>query len=314
MKKDDLWEAWVGRRTKDGIEIAFGHHRLAAAIELFGKNHKVSVQIAEDDSDGAMKRKLVNENNKKNQAPAERIASVVLIRKHLIAHPEDCVIPAPSAGMTSKQKSGASRHEHGSSACISAFLGSEGWSERTVAELLDLEENADLSLIAMTAPPTGSRDGGHGRRKGELSQRMLRELKSLPKQVQKAVGPVIADSEADVGEVRRITDEIKRTKDVTPKQAARIARDMSSACIEVDAEETADFVKQFNGSVHLRSISKSVLSETIHTAEEIVASGHRTLAMKRHPDHGGTEREMQILNSAAQWLRTLIKENKAWQS
>jgi len=39
--KTSFWEQWVVRKNGDGYEIAFGHHRLAAAIELFGKNYEV---------------------------------------------------------------------------------------------------------------------------------------------------------------------------------------------------------------------------------------------------------------------------------
>src|SRR5262245_41870460 len=38
-------------------------------------------------------------------------------------------------------------------------------------------------------------------------------------------------------------------------------------------------------------------------AAEIVSAGYRTLALKYHPDHGGTHADMTKLNAARDWLR-----------
>ena len=52
-------------------------------------------------------------------------------------HPEACKAIHPTVGqMTSKQKSGEARHEHGSVSCVVAFLGEENWSHRKVGDLL----------------------------------------------------------------------------------------------------------------------------------------------------------------------------------
>jgi hypothetical protein len=43
------------------------------------------------------------------------------------------------------------------------------------------------------------------------------------------------------------------------------------------------------------------------TAAEIVEAGYRTLAKQRHPDHGGTQEAMQILNATVACLRRIIR-------
>lgn len=42
------------------------------------------------------------------------------------------------------------------------------------------------------------------------------------------------------------------------------------------------------------------------TAEEIITAGYRQVALRRHPDHGGTHDEMLAVNAAADWLRRQI--------
>src|SRR5579862_7619144 len=62
IETTSLWEQWVVRKNKDGdLELAFGHHRLQAAIELFGKSKEVSVQLERYD-DATMLKAMANEN------------------------------------------------------------------------------------------------------------------------------------------------------------------------------------------------------------------------------------------------------------
>ena len=47
--------------------------------------------------------------------------------------------------------------------------------------------------------------------------------------------------------------------------------------------------------------------EVCTMATEIVAVGYRKLAHIHHPDHGGDGRAMQMLNTAAEWLRRVTR-------
>jgi hypothetical protein len=49
-----------------------------------------------------------------------------------------------------------------------------------------------------------------------------------------------------------------------------------------------------------------VSGEVLRVAREVVDAGNRALAKSRHPDCGGTEESMQLLNAAVNWLRTEI--------
>jgi pyrimidine deaminase RibD-like protein len=45
--------------------------------------------------------------------------------------------------------------------------------------------------------------------------------------------------------------------------------------------------------------------EVKYIAREIIATGYRALALKRHPDKGGSHQEMLALNHAHEWLKEL---------
>ena len=56
------------------------------------------------------------------------------------------------------------------------------------------------------------------------------------------------------------------------------------------------FLEEHPGSVNPRLV------------DEIVGAGLRSLAKKFHPDHGGSHEQMQMINVAADWLRSQARE------
>lgn len=42
-------------------------------------------------------------------------------------------------------------------------------------------------------------------------------------------------------------------------------------------------------------------------AEELIQHGYRAVAKKYHPDHGGSNRQMQRVNAVVEWLRKIIR-------
>ncbi len=61
-KTVDLWPSIIARKVKSGYEIAFGHHRRAAAIELWGEDQEVDVIVMDLDND-QMLVMMANENS-----------------------------------------------------------------------------------------------------------------------------------------------------------------------------------------------------------------------------------------------------------
>jgi hypothetical protein len=46
-------------------------------------------------------------------------------------------------------------------------------------------------------------------------------------------------------------------------------------------------------------------------ASALVDAGHRALARRHHPDAGGETRTMQLVNAAAEWLRSVVQKAAA---
>jgi hypothetical protein len=78
-----------------------------------------------------------------------------------------------------------------------------------------------------------------------------------------------------------------------------------------------DFMKKFMEEIRrskqyprqamkFQGVPEAVLKE----AEEVVNDGLRARALKKHPDHGGSQEEMQLLNAAVSWLRLVVEKEK----
>ena len=114
----------MARINKEGdAEIAFGHHRHAVALSLFGKNHQASVQM-EDYTDDQMLKAMANENADDETSVGEQRDTIAYVSKFLTDHSEEC-----PRGAT---------HAHGP-ACISVFLGGDNWPVARVAAFLQID-------------------------------------------------------------------------------------------------------------------------------------------------------------------------------
>lgn len=57
-------------------------------------------------------------------------------------------------------------------------------------------------------------------------------------------------------------------------------------------------------------LQNGVPTLVIKMAQEIIDAGLHALALKKHPDHGGTQEDMQALNAAVAWLRLVVEKEK----
>jgi hypothetical protein len=90
------------------------------------------------------------------------------------------------------------------------------------------------------------------------------------------------------------------------KAATTCARGGASAYVSEDTiKRLLDSLKNAPPPPALSRRGK-VSAQVIQVAREVVSVGLRTLAAKRHPDHGGSHEEMQTLNRAAEWVKLLI--------
>ncbi len=329
IQSTTLWEQWVVRETiDDKYEMAFGHHRLQAAINLFGKKHEVSVQV-EDYDDALMLKSLANENAEDDRATTIR-DTLLVARKFLIEHPEKCVLApgvmAPSASTNSKAREGCKIGDHGSSACISHFLSDRAWSERTIREYLGIAED-----VADYVANNGST---HPERQNKIPLKAAVAISQLPtKEIRQATVSAVKEANKDQNEpvitakdVKRIVDSARSApvpqqkkiiqQEVKKHVAAKKVSYFTPSKVSVKDIDT-DFLKDFMDEIrrskqYPRQAVKfnQVPGSVIKIANEVIDAGLRSLALKKHPDHGGTQEEMQALNAAVAWLRLVVEKEK----
>ena len=114
-----------------------------------------------------------------------------------------------------------------------------------------------------------------------------------------------AEAEKAAKEKQRAADKAKKEmEDKAEREAAdkakREAKDKAEREAE-DKEEAAFIVQQRE--------RKRIEAATIAFMYEMVSSGKKALAQKHHPDHGGSNADMILINAAAIRLNTIIKEN-----
>jgi len=114
-----------------------------------------------------------------------------------------------------------------------------------------------------------------------------------------------AEAEKAAKEKQRAADKAKKEmEDKAEREAAdkakREAKDKAEREAE-DKEEAAFIVQQRE--------RKRIEAATIAFMYEMVSSGKKALAQKHHPDHGGSNADMVLINAAAVRLNTIIKEN-----
>jgi len=79
----------------------------------------------------------------------------------------------------------------------------------------------------------------------------------------------------------------------------------------VDADEFRKFLedlKKAHAAGTTARVLRNVPEEVVQMAKQWVEFSYREFAKKKHPDHGGTQREMQLINATASWLRGIIEE------
>lgn len=301
--KTSFWEQWVARKNGDGYEIAFGHHRLTAAIEMFGKKYEVSVQV-ELYTDEQMLIALADENAGSEATVRERIDTVLLAQRYLMEHPKN-----PSSRTTGNSR--GPLPEPTSVRQVAEFLGEENWSKDTVSDALLLSK-LDPKVLDKIAPIGTT----HPSRKQMLSVKAALALTEIEnKKTQIAVATEILSEPSEMGfqDIQDIIEEAKQ--EPTPERAAETARKATNKGRQkAQARKSSPFAgyrskgrqEEPESEEEDTTLSISALKKY---AKQIVDAGRREIARKIHPDkQTGDNEEMVSLNAAADWLKRLIEE------
>lgn len=101
-----------------------------------------------------------------------------------------------------------------------------------------------------------------------------------------------------------LSEWVKKTAEEQNEQLRKLAErfldDMRKAKEAEEAEEAAP----------IRTARGGVPEKVVQLAKEMVEFSYREFAKKKHPDQGGSHEEMQLLNAAVAWLRSIIEEKK----
>jgi ParB-like nuclease domain len=288
IKDTSFWDNLLARPSRNGssgnFEIAYGHHRLVALHELYGKtsSHKVDIPVRELD-DAFMLKIMANENAKDWSLNTSVVVETVkAARKFLIEHPEHRFV--------SKET-----EYHRESSELASFLGGV-ISEVTVRDallVLDAIEDKKVSKAAIKAIPSP--------RKASTFVAAIREsAKPVPVQKQLEIA-------REIREEKLSRDEIKpkfRNSGYRPEYKPQHEKSLT----DEDRELLRKIAESMKRPLPSLKAVKNVPPYVIRTAKEIIETGYKLLAKDRHPDRGGSQREMQNLNAAIGWLRLLVSK------
>lgn len=310
--RNEFWHGWHVREHNGRYQLLWGHHRLAAAIKLFGKNFEVSA-ITHDLTDEQMFSSLANE-NVKDDNPQEKTDVIEFAQKYLQEHPESCKVLGHVAQNPEK---GGRPHEHGSPQCIASFLGEKNWPLTTIKRYIKIA-TLPPDIKAKVAPPTGSRkDVGHGIKPGELRQSDAVALADLAPAAQRAAFKVLENlNNNDKGvvfptvipaaEVKRVVGEVKDLP--KEKQPEVVAKKLKDAGHEAKLRGERERQERKNRVPH-SPVKRGPDTSLLQMIDRVIKEGQRALAAKLHPDKGGSNEQMAKLNAAVTWLRLLISNH-----
>ncbi len=79
--------------------------------------------------------------------------------------------------------------------------------------------------------------------------------------------------------------------------------DYSDADLEADlAKRRERREKDYDGTRRWRQEQAQKKADILKAAKDIISAGKKALALKAHPDHGGSDEGMQNINTASLWL------------
>lgn len=244
--------SWYVRKTDAGYELVAGHHRLQAAKNLFGPNYEVTATCV-DYTDQQMLVALIRDNDQ-SEDPRRNIDQIRAAHKFMSdsANAGECVTlreakkTRVSGHRTTENLSRTpeGQHVHGSVRCVADFLGGK-WEKSSVSHYFGLAGLTDRTLhpkiIAALAPATGSREGGHGLRIGEISQQVGSMFLQLDESAQEILFNAVikADPPLSVKVMRGLISRASSDVRGAVEQARDLISKQASARAAVSAAQNA---------------------------------------------------------------------------
>lgn len=301
-EKTSFWEQWVVRETGKGqYELAFGHHRLEAAKQLYGSSYEVSVQV-EEYTDEQMLIAMADENAGSAESVEAQADVVRISREYLKAHPEACKTIFDVQCVENENPAKGRPHEHGSEKCIAAFLGETNWSHDKVGRLVAIADKLDAALLEDVVSET------HPERTAAIGITSAVEIAKLDKPAQAVVVKAIKEAHKDLKTFQK-TELQERTKKDLPRSAVKdMSTHIPAAIVREAVKKAVDLPPAQQATAAVQHIKQKVqqrkeyaIAASLPESEQVVAR------MVSQLFNFPANREMQELIGNREYLSSLSK-------
>jgi len=253
IKQTGFWDNILARKNNGKVQIAYGHHRLAALLEIYKSTDEVDIPIKPLD-DATMLKIMANENmDEWKTAPAVIDETVKVAKAFLEEHPEE-------------YDAHGGRGPHVGFRIIAKFLNWKEFRVQDSLERLGLIEQGVMEPEAVRVLPT--------ERAARDFTKAVKQFKPTHTQQKKAAATIAGMAKGDRGEAAvrgAITEQIYRKEKPKHKEfkllelreeikeASRLARDLSSKLLTLTRfkQELADQV--YRAEIKVFAIDWNVL-------------------------------------------------------
>jgi hypothetical protein len=271
--KTSFWEQWVARENSKGdYELAFGHHRLAAAIELYGSNYEVSVQV-EPYTDAQMLIALADENTGSEESVAAQVDVIRLARSYLRNYPAACKQQVSDC-RTPVQKHGHEQEcQHGSVRCLLAFLGEVNWSKTKIADLVRIADHLDNVLLKNVVNWDDD-----PKRRGQVGVIAAVEISKLEKTAQKDVVAAITKGNRELQTFKEQEVKTRRERSQPSSAVREMTTHIPAYVVKQAVRKAADLPPTQQAQVAVEHIKQAVsnrkgkaINDSLPEADKVVS-------------------------------------------
>lgn len=241
------WKNILVRNQNGKVEMAYGHHRKAALVELHGEDHSIDVIVDRMD-DSMMLRRMANENDRAAELETDVAdASVEAAREYLKAHPKELAKYLSGDDPQTKAAPKKSIVKEIGRDPIAAFLGGFWTPDRVryvIERLLRYEKEEDhKDYLEKEAVQK------FGLAKHATSfQRAIHEVKNVPPEKQKAAAErIVKEEDFKRSRMKEIIEEEKTGVKEKPK--AKSKKDLLIIDMKVCIVEASRHARSLNSEL-----------------------------------------------------------------
>jgi hypothetical protein len=304
--KTSFWEQWVVREKDGEYQMAFGHHRLAAALELYGPEYTVSVQV-EPYTDEQMLVALADENAGKEESVEVQVDVIRVARTFLKEHPEACKwkhVPLDCLKAHPEKARKDDQHKHGSIPCLLSFLGDINWNQQKIHSLVSIADGFDANLLRDVA------NEEHPERRATLGITAAMALAELEKPVQRAAVVAIRDASKELDKFKEKEVASRKKLGLPHSGVSKMVTHIPASVVKYAVSKAAGAPKEKQEQIVVYHIKDTVakrkqlaIDSSIPHAENVIS--HMVSQLYNFPE----DKAMQELLGNREYLSNIGKEN-----